>query len=197
MWYIILLFLYFNNLINGEEIVVNTESGKIKGNIIVFHNKTLNVFNGIRYGKPPIGNLRFKRPQKVEKWKGIYDATTMKNACWQNKLFFPFGYKTMDEDCLFLNIWAPNNDNSKQLKSVMVWIHDDGFQIGSIWDQFYNATPLATFDVVVVSISYRLGPFGFLYGQNDEAPGNVGLYDQLLALKWVNQFYFINSTILF
>ena len=67
----------------------------------------------------------------------------------------------------------------------MVWFHGGGLQLGSIWQIMYNALPLATFDVVVVAVNYRVGPLGFLYDGTDEAPGNAGLYDQLLALKWV------------
>ena len=67
----------------------------------------------------------------------------------------------------------------------MVWFYGGGLQSGSIWGGLYNALPIATLDVVVVSVNYRVGPWGFLYGGNDDAPGNVGLYDQLLALKWV------------
>ena len=84
---------------------------------------------------------------------------------------------------MFVNVWAPNN--STQQKPVMVWFYGGGLQSGSIWGGLYNALPIATLDVVVVSVNYRVGPWGFLYGGNDDAPGNVGLYDQLLALKWV------------
>ena len=65
----------------------------------------------------------------------------------------------------------------------MVWFYGGGLQSGSIWEGFYNALPIATLDVVVVSVNYRVGPMGFLYGGSDDAPGNVGLYNQLLALK--------------
>ncbi|CAG2177880.1 unnamed protein product, partial [Oppiella nova] len=94
----------------------------------------------------------------------------------------------LSEDCLILNIWTPNvgNNNSSKptpLKSVMFWIHGGGFVWGS--SDMFNGGPLATHDVVVVAINYRLGYFGFLYGEREDAPGNQGLYDQLLALQWV------------
>ena len=177
-WSIVLSLFCLFKLYYSENIIVDIENGKVKGKVVDFHNKTINEFLGIRYGKPPIGSLRFKRPEKVDNWTDIYDATTKKNVCWQNN-----DNKQMNEDCLFLNVWAPHN--SSKPKPVMFWIHGGGLQTGSIFDDMLNGMPLALFDVVVVSINYRLGPMGFLYGGSEEAPGNVGLYDQLLALKWV------------
>ena len=87
------------------------------------------------------------------------------------------------EDCLVLNVWTKGN--SDPLKPVMFWIHGGGFTQGNIFDPLFNGSVLATYDVVIVSANYRLGPFGWLYGGDDSAPGNVGLYDQLLALFWV------------
>ena len=90
------------------------------------------------------------------------------------------------EDCLVLNIWSPYSfTESSKLKPVMFWIHGGGLLFGSIFDPKYNGSVLATKDVVFVSTNYRLGPFGFLYGNDSTAPGNVAFYDQVMALKWV------------
>ena len=94
------------------------------------------------------------------------------------------------EDCLALNIWTPNVDNNndpkdQQLKPVMYYIHGGALSMGSIFQDLYNGSVLATNDVVIVSVNYRVGPLGFLYGGDDTSPGNVGFYDQLLGLKWV------------
>ena len=92
----------------------------------------------------------------------------------------------LSEDCLVLNIWTPNvenNNTSKILKPIMFWIHGGGLNGGSV--ELYNGSVLATNDVVVVAVNYRLGWFGFMYGEREDAPGNMGFYDQLLALKWV------------
>ncbi|CAG2111019.1 unnamed protein product [Medioppia subpectinata] len=98
---------------------------------------------------------------------------------------------TISEDCLVLNIWTPNagnnNTNKSQLKPIMFWIYGGAFVRGSIFFESYNGSILATHDVVIVSTNYRLGQFGFLYGDREDAPGNVGFYDQLLALKWVRE----------
>ena len=163
-----------------KEIIVNLDDGHVKGEVVELRGKTIDVFNGIRFGKPPIGDLRFKRPEKVDKWTDVYDATTEKNSCYQVDRGFHMA--NMNEDCLFLRVWAPHNTRNK---TVMVWLFGGGLQTGSIYQSWYDALPLATFDVVVVSINYRVGPMGFIYDGTEEAPGNVGLYDQLLGLKWV------------
>ena len=85
---------------------------------------------------------------------------------------------------MVLNIWTPNA--TKSLKPVMFWIYGGGLNGGTIFDFKYNGSYLAAHDVVLVSVNYRVGKLGFLYGGNGStAPGNVGLYDQVMALKWV------------
>lgn len=92
----------------------------------------------------------------------------------------------LSEDCLVINVWTEFNENrSLPLKPVMFWIYGGAFKSGSIFMPQYNGSVLATHDVVFVSTNYRLGPLGFLYGGQESSPGNLGLYDQLLALKWV------------
>ncbi|CAG2176929.1 unnamed protein product [Oppiella nova] len=93
------------------------------------------------------------------------------------------------EDCLTLIVWTPSehplDKPTGALKPVMFSIHGGAFSIGSIYSSVFNASVLSTYGTVVVSVGYRLGRLGFLYGGDDSAPGNVGLYDQQLALKWV------------
>ena len=89
------------------------------------------------------------------------------------------------EDCLYLNIWSPKKEKQIALKPVMFWIYGGGDVFGSIFQSWYNGSVLATQNVILVSVNYRIGWFGFLYGGEESAPGNVGLYDQVLALKWV------------
>jgi len=95
----------------------------------------------------------------------------------------------MSENCLYLNIWVPiKRENSKigEKLPVLVWIHGGGFFAGSTNLPNYNGSWLALRQhVIVVSIQYRLGAFGFLYANNTGAPGNMGLLDQLEALKWI------------
>ena len=87
---------------------------------------------------------------------------------------------TTSEDCLVLNVWTPNVENKSPLKPVMFFIYGGGLSVGSIFQKMNNASALATNDVVVVSVNYRVGPLGFLYGGDETSPGNLGLYDQLL-----------------
>ena len=95
------------------------------------------------------------------------------------------GHITTSEDCLVLNVWTPNVENKSPLKPVMFFIYGGGLSLGSIFQKMNNASALATNDVVVVSVNYRVGPLGFLYGGDETSPGNLGFYDQLLGLKWV------------
>ena len=105
----ILLLFYVTCLCSCDSIIIQIENGQVRGEVVEFLNKTIDVFTGIRYGKPPIGDLRFKRPFKTENWSDVYDAITEKNSCHQISIF---GYgisKHISEDCLFLNVWAPHN----------------------------------------------------------------------------------------
>ncbi|CAG2167355.1 unnamed protein product [Oppiella nova] len=172
---------------------VNTTSGLVRGQTIRVLNTSVDQFLSIPFAEPPVGNLRFARPLPLKKpisyLRGTIDGTKMGNSCMQLPGPIPGVPITLSEDCLILNIWTPNvRDNSLSsqapaLKPVMFWIYGGGLATGSIF--LYNGSLLSTHDVVIVAPNYRLGPFGFLYGGNDSAPGNLGFYDQLLALKWV------------
>ncbi|CAG2114980.1 unnamed protein product, partial [Medioppia subpectinata] len=169
---------------------VKTTSGVVRGQTIDVLNVSIDQFLGIPYAEPPVGRLRFAKPEPIKTPKpDIIDATKAKNSCIQpNTQYFP--NLTTSEDCLVLNIWTPNagnnNTNKSQLKPIMFHIHGGGLAIGSIFAPPITAL-LATHDVVYVSTQYRLGQLGFLYGDREDAPGNVGFFDQLLALKWVRE----------
>ncbi|CAG2113156.1 unnamed protein product, partial [Medioppia subpectinata] len=140
-------------------------------------------FVGIPYAEPPVGKHRFAKPEPISKpFPNIIDATKPKNSCLSPIQLSPDS--PLSEDCLVLNIWTTN---TTALKPVMFWIYGGGLAAGSIYQPEYNGSALATNDVVVVSVNYRLGPFGFLYGDREDAPGNVGFYDQLLGMKWVRE----------
>ena len=115
----------------------------------------------------------------------IIDGTKTGNSCYQSAVIPSIFPMTESEDCLVLNVWSPKSKNSSDLKPVMFWIYGGGLVTGSSFIPIYDGKRLASHDVVVVSINYRLGPFGFLNAGNESVPGNMGLYDQLLALKWV------------
>jgi carboxylesterase type B len=181
-----ILFVFYANIcffdvIVCETIIVETNSGPVKGSVISFNDQKLNQFLGIPYAEPPIGNNRFGKPKPIQKWEKELDATHAKNICWQTKPADTHNHN-QSEDCLFLNIWSENKNDSK-LHAVMFWIHGGGFHDGN---GYIYGMSLASYGVVMVSINYRVGPFGFLYGADPSAPGNVGIYDQNLALKWVH-----------
>jgi len=172
-------------------IMVETTYGKVEG----VRQGGIAIFRGIPYAAPPIGDRRWLPPQPPEGWAGVRQADTFGAAAPQRRSElsmlvkdFDIG-KTQSEDCLFLNVWSPGADNIK--RPVMVWIHGGAFAIGSGSQSVYEAGNLSKRgDVVVVTINYRLGPFGFLnLAQITDgkipATGNEGLLDQLAALKWV------------
>lgn len=130
----------------------------------------------------------------VSPWNGVYDATHYRDQCVEltlpNSYKSPFENKTLtsSEDCLYLNIWRPSR---KALipRAVMVWIHGGRYQRGTIFTNFFDGKYLSQFgNVVVVSLSYRLSVFGFLYGGGaPSAPGNLGLHDLILGLQWIKR----------
>jgi para-nitrobenzyl esterase len=166
--------------------IVQTQYGKVRG----FSEKGVYVWKGISYAKAPVGDLRFRAPQKPESWQGVKDALKYgASAPQENSRLEETG--NQNEDCLFLNIWSPSPDAKK--RPVMFWIHGGGFIIGTGSSSLYNGAHLAMKgDVVVVTINYRLGPLGFLYFKNtdDNKKGfenNLGIRDQIAALKWVRE----------
>lgn len=175
----------------NEEIVVNTENGRIRGKKQKdYHGGRFYSFSGIPYAKAPVGELRFRAPQPSDPWEDIRDGTKEGYECPSLDMFF--GYHVGNEDnCLNLNVYTkelPNAENDKK-KPVMVFIHGGGFMYGSNKSAVIGPHYLMTEDIVFVTINYRLGVFGFLSleDQSLNVPGNAGLKDQTLALKWVQK----------
>ncbi|KAK2178847.1 hypothetical protein NP493_527g05011 [Ridgeia piscesae] len=179
---------------------VSTRSGKLRGFRETVEGRDVDVFLGVPYARPPVGPLRFRRPQMTSPWSTTLDATRHPPACYQqvDESFERFqGVEmwnpntNMSEDCLYLNIWAPADKGPSaggetKARTVMVWIYGGSFSSGSANLDVYDGRILAaTNDVVVVSMQYRMGALGFLYLDVPEAPGNMGLLDQLMALQWV------------
>jgi len=147
-------------------------------------------FRGIRFAAPPVGALRFKAPQPPPHWTGTRLALDMSPACPQLLDGDPTenGHAVMAEDCLALNVWTPKVDAKR--RPVMVWIHGGAYVVGSTRNTWYNGSRLAARgDVVVVTINYRLGAWGFLslpgFGPEYAGSANAGLLDQVAALRWV------------
>ncbi|XP_054720720.1 acetylcholinesterase-1-like [Uloborus diversus] len=169
--------------------VVLTRSGPVEGIVDTHHGTLVDTFLGIPYATPPVGQLRFRRTVPVQPWMATLKADSYAPACVQ---YFPYKYPWVDkmpgqsEDCLYLNIWAPRSAHSTTKKAVMFWIYGGGYSSGSNRLDTYDGSVLAAKgDVIVVNINYRLGVFGFLSTPSEEAPGNMGFYDILEALRWV------------
>ncbi|XP_065225808.1 esterase FE4-like [Planococcus citri] len=170
-------------------LIVEVKQGKLKGkhNTSSLSGKKYYTFSGIPYGKPPVCDLRFRPPEPAEKWEGIFDATYEKEICMQKDEFLG-GDINGSEDCLFLNINTPEDPSTiKTPKAVMVFIHGGAYFFGSGSERWYSADYLIEQDVIVVTLNYRLHALGFLNLGIPECPGNAGLRDQALALKWVKE----------
>ncbi len=175
---------------------VKTASGMLQGS--PGKNPSVTAFLGVPFAAPPIGNLRWRGPQTYSSWSGVRHADKFGNICMQNPLkagsFYQVEFyekpEPMSEDCLYLNLWTAASSASEK-RPVMVWIHGGGFVEGSGSLASFNGESLAAEGVVIVTINYRLGVFGFLSHPelSQESPfhasGNYGLLDQLQALKWV------------
>ncbi|CAG2113622.1 unnamed protein product [Medioppia subpectinata] len=169
---------------------VMTTSGTVRGQTVSALDTELYQFLAIPYAEPPVGALRFAKPEPIKKARdAIIDATKVGNSPYQKEMSVTLIPITQSEDCLVLNIWTPtlptDNTSKTPLKPVMFWLYGGGLSIGTI--DMYNGGPLASHGVVFVAPNYRVNHFGFLYGDREDAPGNVGFYDQLLALKWVRE----------
>jgi para-nitrobenzyl esterase len=155
---------------------VQTTSGPIRG----VANSTSTAFLGIPYAMPPVGDLRWAPPQPAASWDKEILATDFGPSCPQ------FDRKVISEDCLTLNVWTPNT-NPETSAPVMVWIHGGSMSNGETRTPFTSGLSIAEHEgLVVVSINYRLGAFGFLtHSALGERSGNYGILDQRAALRWV------------
>jgi para-nitrobenzyl esterase len=169
---------------------VKTHSGVVQGK----DDGKVKSFLGIPYAAPPVGELRWKAPEPAAKWSGVKKTTEFGSHCMQGNVYgdMVFHDPGASEDCLTLNVWVPDKHVDPKM-AVMVWIYGGGFVAGTTSEARQDGYNLAQQGgVIVVSMNYRLGIFGFLVhpelakesGHN--SAGNYGLMDQLAALKWVH-----------
>ncbi|CAG9768474.1 unnamed protein product [Ceutorhynchus assimilis] len=169
-----------------DSLIITLPNGKIQGAAYktLNYNKTYYGFRGIPYGKPPLGDLSFKSPQPAESWKDILNATGDSKSCITiNYLSEP---NQESEDCLYINVYIPTLHPSEKLP-VMFWIYGGAFLDGSSDKNLYGPDFLMEKDIIMVSFNYRLGALGFISTGDRVLPGNLGLKDQNLALRWTRE----------
>ena len=171
----------------GAAAIAVTDSGAVRG-VAGDH---VSAFLGRPYAAPPLGALRWRPPQAPAPWHGVRAARLFAPACMQTGVSMPGETPPrISEDCLYLNVWTPAH-HMRRPAAVMVWIHGGGYTNGATSMPLYWGDRLARKGVVVVSVAYRLGPFGYLAHPElsaesaDGASGDYGLMDQIAALKWV------------
>jgi len=161
---------------------VSIDSGRLRGAV----QNGVAVFKGIPYALPPVGQWRWRPPQPLPHWGGVRDALEVGPRCMQKD-------SIASEDCLTLNIYTPAGTHAAPQLPVMFWVHGGGFSEGAGSEDLYDGTALAQQGVVVVTINYRLGRFGFFAHpalereHPDEPQGNYALMDQIFALRWMQR----------
>jgi len=170
--------------------VVRTGDGAVRGVVAA---SGVKVFRGIPFAAPPVGALRWKAPQPVAKWNGVRAADRFAAQCMQRRVFDDMVFRNsgVSEDCLYLNVWTPAGANATGRRPVLVYFYGGGFSAGDGSEPRYDGEAMARRGIVVVTMSYRLGVFGFLAHPEltaespNNASGNYGLMDQWAALRWV------------
>lgn len=172
---------------------VQLVDGVIAGDRLMTGIHQINVFRGIPYAAAPVGVNRWREPQRVAGWSSVRDAKAFGPRCMQMELpGIQFRSSSMSEDCLYLNVWASAASQSAKLP-VLVYFHGGGFAFGDGSEPRYDGSHLAARGMIVVTVNYRLGAFGFMMhpeASRDStvgAAGNYGLLDQQAALRWVRE----------
>ncbi|MEA3159222.1 MAG: para-nitrobenzyl esterase [Gammaproteobacteria bacterium] len=165
-----------------------------QGTLEGVQNGAVKMFLGVPFAEPPVGPLRWAPPQPAIPWTGLRSAKSFGARCMQGPIFADMIFRDpgISEDCLTLNVWTPAKHTNAKLP-VMVWFFGGGFVAGGTSEPRHDGANLAKNGVVVVTLNYRLGIFGFLVHpalvdeSANRASGNYGLLDQTAALRWVQQ----------
>ena len=174
---------------------VMIDSGRLVGATSP-HATEIAVFKGIPFAAPPVGELRWRPPQNVEAWSGVRSAQASGSPCWQPLVpetsLYSRGPMSVSEDCLYLNVWSGGAAGAAKLP-VMVWYHGGSNTTGHGSSLIFDGANLARKGAVVVTVNYRMGPFGFFAHPEltaesaHHSSGNYALLDQIAALRWVQR----------
>jgi len=180
----------------AEGPIVAVETGKVQG-VAATGGSPVQIFRGVPYAKPPVGDLRWREPRPAANWQGVRAADQFGPRCMQRHMWDDMFFRSpkADEDCLYLNVWTPANlgKAASAKLPVLVYIYGGGFVAGTSDEPRYDGAAMAAHGIVVVTVNYRLGIFGFfahpqLTGESPHhASGNYGLLDQAAALAWVRR----------
>lgn len=185
--YIFIFACNFYLILSSNQPEVTLEQGTVRGLYInTFSNRQIASFEGIPYAKPPIVKHRFKEPVPAGPWLGVYNATSEPPSCLQLDLILKKSLHG-SEDCLYINVYTPQlpEGETPELLDVLAFIHGGAFYLGK--SGYHGPSVLLQKDIVLVTFNYRLGPLGFLSTGDSIVPGNNGLKDQVLALKWIQR----------
>ena len=176
--------------------VVTVANGKLAG-ANEGTSSGVEVFRGIPFAEPPVGDLRWREPRPIANWSGVRQAKDYAPRCMQQPLFSDMMFRSpgVSEDCLYLNVWTPavSPRAARAGLPVLVYVYGGGFQAGDGSEKRYDGAALAKRGIVVVTMNYRLGVFGFLAHPEltaqspHRASGNYGLLDQVAALDWIKR----------
>lgn len=182
---------------DGDPLLVRTAKGLVRGTThATVAGQTVDAFLGIPFAKPPVGNYRFRHPKPLDPWTGVLNATRLPASCFQvSDTYFGEDFRgstiwnantPLSEDCLYLNVWVPRPRATRKPRAVLLWIFGGGFYSGTGTLALYDGRTLAAEeDIIIVTINYRVASLGFLFLDGADAPGNAGLFDQLMAMEWV------------
>ena len=185
-----LLFNLITMQVDAQSTQVTVANGKLEG----VKEAELLIFRGVPFAAPPVGELRWKEPQPAQNWTGVRKADKFGNKPMQKPIFGDMGFRSenMSEDCLYLNVWTPAKTMKEKLP-VLVYFYGGGLVAGDGSEPRYDGETLAKKGIVVVTLNYRLGVFGFFSHPDltkespNKSSGNYGYLDQHAALLWVQK----------
>ena len=174
----------------NAQLQVKTANGLLEGT----SESGINVFRGVPFAAPPVGEFRWREPQPVKNWTGVRKADKFGPRAMQLPIFGDMSFRSngVSEDCLYLNVWTPSKTGTDKLP-VLVYFYGGGFLAGDGSEPRYDGESMARKGIVAITVNYRLGVFGFMAHPEltkespHKASGNYGLLDQSAALQWVQK----------